>query len=49
MKNQIADLRTVTDVKQKNVQIKYINAEVLNLSPQSDENNVNFPDELITI
>lgn len=48
MKNQIADLRTVTDVKQKNVQIKHINAEVLNLTCVP-KNNVNFPDELITI
>lgn len=51
MKNEIADLTTVADVKQKNLQVKYANAEVIHiylaLNPQSGENNVNLFDEFI--
>lgn len=31
MKNEIADLTTVADVKQKNLQVKYANAEVMHI------------------
>ena len=36
IKNQIADLATITNVKQKTFQVKYINSKVMNLTcPES--------------
>lgn len=38
IKNQIAELTTVTDVKQKNLQVKYANAGVMHLTcPESQK------------